>query len=87
MSHAAEYDLYPTCPVDIWHETETLSLTDSLMFGQIQNDIGISVEELAMFNPKYLQKTIPASSEHTQTIRIPKNYAKQFKQTYKTIVL
>ena len=87
MSHAAEYDLYPTGPVDIWHETETLSLTDSLMFGQIQNDIGISVEELAMFNPKYLQKTIPASSEHTQTIRIPKNYAKQFKQTYKTIVL
>lgn len=87
MSHAAEYDLYPTCPIDIWHETETLSITDSLMFGQIQNDIGISIEELAMFNPKYLQETIPATSENTQTIRIPKNYAKQFKQTYKTIVL
>ena len=47
----------------------------------------ISIEELAMFNPKYLQETIPATSENTQTIRIPKNYAKQFKQTFKSIIL
>ena len=87
MSHAEAYGLSPKCPIGVWHDTEMLTVTDSLSFGQIQNDIGISIEELAMFNPKYVQKTIPASSEHTQTIRMPKNYAKQFKQTYKTIVL
>lgn len=87
MNHADKYSFYPTCPIDTWHELETLSITDSLSFQQIQDDTGIPMEELTMFNPKYIQKSIPTSLEHKQTIRIPKNYAKQFKQTYKTIVL
>lgn len=83
MNCPEDYGLYPACHIDTWHNTELLTVSDTLTFEQIQNNVGISVEQLSMLNPKYLKKTIPGSPEHIQTIRIPNDYANRFKATFK----
>lgn len=83
MNYPAEYGLYPACSIDTWHSTELLPVADTLTFEQIQNSIGLPVEQLSQLNPKYVKKTIPGSPEHVLTLRIPKEHANSFKQNFK----
>ena len=84
MSRPEQYGLYPVCPVNVWLDTETVKLAEPMTFDQIENRLGITMETLTKFNPKYINKTIPASSESPQSIRLPKEMVAQFKQTFKT---
>lgn len=84
MSRPEQYGLYPVCPVNVWLDTETVKLAEPMTFDQIENRLGITMETLTKFNPKYVNKTIPASSESPQSIRLPKEMVAQFKQTFKT---
>ena len=80
MSHPDEFDLKPMCGIDVWSDTETITLIDSLSFSRISSSIGITMEELCMLNPKYVKKRIPLSNERCYSLRLPKRFATQFKQ-------
>lgn len=84
MSRPEEYGLYPICPVNNWRDIETVWLVEPITFEQIQNCLGVTMETMTKFNPKYVNKTIPASSESPQSIRLPKEVVAQFKQFFKT---
>lgn len=75
-----EYGLHPMCGIDIWSDSETLVIIDTLSFSRISSTIGISMEELCRLNPKYVKKRIPVSNERCYTLRLPKRYADQYKQ-------
>ena len=80
MSHPEEFDLKPMCGVDIWSDTETITIADSLSFSRISAAVGISLEELSLLNPKYVKKRIPISNERCYSLRLPKRFATHFKQ-------
>lgn len=80
MSHPEEYGLKPMCGVDLWSDLETVSVTDSISFSRISATVGIPMEELCLFNPKYINKWIPVSTGVSYTLRLPQKYVATFKK-------
>ena len=56
---------------------DTFMVNRNLHFGQISENIGVSMEELRDLNPQYLYDIIPADS-HEYILRVPYNYTLAF---------
>lgn len=80
MERPEEYNLYPVCGVNLWTDLEKIIVTVNLSFNKICDVIGISMEELSLLNPRYVQRKISASKTTENTIRLPPQYATLFKQ-------
>lgn len=74
MNYASEHNIYPAHPGMIMHGTDTISVRDVLAFDQLNEMLGISMEDLRFFNPQFKKEIIPASAEKPYTLRIPTDY-------------
>lgn len=72
-----DYHIVPEAPVQMPVHVDTFMVKKNLHFEQIADNIGISVEELRLLNPQYIQDIIPGN-EHPYILRLPYNYTVPF---------
>ena len=80
MNYAAEHNLYPVNPGLLLHGTDTVVIHDRLAFDQINECIGVPMQDLVFFNPQYTKRIIPASPDNLCALRLPMKYALRFAQ-------
>ena len=80
MNFATEHNLYPINPGLLLHGTDTVMVHDYLAFDQINECVGVPMEDIVFFNPQYTKKIIPASSDYLCALRLPTKYALRFVQ-------
>ena len=80
MNYAPEHNLYPTNPGLLLHGTDTVMVHDYLQFDQINEVVGVPMEDIEFFNPMYTKKIIPASKDMYYPLRLPMKYALRFVQ-------
>ena len=66
MNYAAEHNLYPMNP--------------GLGFDQINECLGVPMNDLVFFNPQYTKRVIPGTKEYPYSLRMPTKYALRFTQ-------
>jgi len=74
MQYATEYNLYPQRPSILFNEIDTVTVKQNLTFKQISNYLCISYEQVQFLNPAYKKGIIPASSETSYILRLPRKY-------------
>lgn len=80
MNFAAEHNLYPTNPGLLLHGTDTVMVCEHVGFDQISECVGVPMEDLVFFNPQYIKRVVPATSDNPYALRMPMKYALRFVQ-------
>jgi len=80
MNYAPEHNLYPTDPGLLLHGTDTVMVHDRVGYDQINECIGVPMEDLVFFNPQYTKRIIPGTKERPYALRMPTKYALRFVQ-------
>lgn len=85
VSYAAEHNLYPLNPGLLMSGTDTVWVHDVLSFAQLNETLGVPIEDLKTFNPQYVKDIVPATDTTPYVLRIPTQYALQFVEKEKEI--
>ena len=80
MNYATEHNIYPTNPGLLLHGTDTVVVHNRVGFDQINECIGVSMQDLVFFNPQYTKRIVPASKEFPCALRMPMKYTLRFVQ-------
>ena len=80
MNYSAEHNLYPINPGLLMHGTDTVMVHNYLHFDQINEVVGVPMEDIEFFNPMFTKKIIPASKDQYYPLRLPMKYALRFVQ-------
>lgn len=80
MNYAPEHNLYPMNPGLLMHGTDTVSVRNRVAFDQINECIGVPMEDLRFFNPQYTKGIIPGTPEYPYELRMPTKYTLRFVQ-------
>ncbi|RLD48595.1 MAG: lytic transglycosylase [Bacteroidetes bacterium] len=78
MNYAAEHNIYPMKPNMFFYDIDTVTIHDVLAFDQLNEMLGIPMDELKYLNPQFKLGIIPATGGTTYTIRIPRQYTADF---------
>ena len=78
MNYAAEHNIYPMRPGMFFYDVDTVTANDVLAFDQLNEMFGIPMDELKFLNPQFKLGIIPATSEKTYNIRLPRQYVADF---------
>lgn len=78
MNYPTEHNLYPFHPGIMMSGTDTVTVNDLLSFDQLNEMLGIPMEDLRFFNPQFKKDIIPASPENPYVIRIPSDFIGPF---------
>jgi len=78
MNYAAEHNIYPMRPGLFFYDIDTVTVNDVLAFDQLNEMIGIPMDELKYLNPQFKLGIIPAANGKTYTIRIPRQFVADF---------
>ena len=78
LNHAAEHNIYPIAPIFLYHEVDTLKISQTLRFDQISEYLNIPYSDLVFLNPTYKHGVIPASADEPLVLRLPKKYIGTF---------
>ena len=76
LNYYTDHNILPT-PVALPAHVDTFMVNKNLHFGQINELVGVSMEELRDLNPQFLYDLIPGDS-HEYVLRIPYNYSTAF---------
>lgn len=76
MTYYREYGIIPEAPA-LPAKTDTVEIHRNLHFKQINEVVGIPLEDLRTLNPQYTHDIIPGN-EGTQTLKIPYNWTGAF---------
>lgn len=80
MNYAAEHNLYPQNPGLLLYGTDTVMVHDRVGFDQINECIGVPMEDLVFFNPQYTKRIIPGTKSYPYALRMPMKYTLRFTQ-------
>lgn len=80
MSFATAHNIYPQNPGLLLHGTDTVMVHDRLTFDQLNEVLGVAMEDIKFFNPQYTKNIIPASRTNTYSLRLPTKYTLLFVQ-------
>lgn len=78
VSYAKEHNLYPLDPGLLMSGTDTVQVRDVLTFRQLNETLGVSMEDLRTFNPQYIKEIIPATDSTPYVLRMPVQYILEF---------
>ena len=80
MNYAPEHNIYPVNPGLLLHGTDTVVVHQRVAFDQINECIGVPMQDLVFFNPQYTKQIVPASPDYQCSLRLPMKYALRFVQ-------
>jgi len=85
MNYAPEHNIYPMRPNLFFYDIDTVTVHDVLAFDQLNEMLGIPMDELKYLNPQFKLGIIPATNGKTYTIRIPKQFTADFLNNEKAL--
>ena len=74
MNYPAEHNICPLDPGIIKNGIDTVMVHDMLHFDQLNEMLGIPMEDIVFFNPQYTKSIIPASNKKPLVLHIPEQY-------------
>lgn len=80
MNYAPEHNLYPQNPGLLLHGTDTVMVHDRVGFDQINECIGVPMEDLVFFNPQFTKRIVPGTKSSPYALRMPTKYTLRFVQ-------
>ncbi|MBE9484595.1 MAG: LysM peptidoglycan-binding domain-containing protein [Bacteroidetes bacterium] len=78
MSYATEHNIYPVHPGILHHEIDTVMVHDVLSFDQVNEMLGVPMDQLELLNPLYKKDIIPYEDGEVFFLRLPKEYIGDF---------
>lgn len=78
MNYAPEHNIYPMRPGMFYYDIDTLTVNNILAFDQLNEMIGIPLDELKFLNPQFKKEIIPAGNGKTYLLRLPRRYVDDF---------
>ena len=78
MTHAAEHNIYPKHPGILHNGIDTVTVHDVLSFDQLNEMLGIPMDQIKLLNPLYKKEIIPYKDDETFFLRLPKEYIGDF---------
>lgn len=78
MNYAAEHNIYPMRPGMFFYDVDTVTVNDVLAFDQLNEMFGIPMDELEFLNPQFKMGIIPATSEKTYNLRLPRQFVADY---------
>ena len=85
MNYSSEHNIYPVHPGKMMHGTDTVCVREVLSFDQINEMLGVPMEDIKFFNPQYIKGIIPASSENSCFLRLPLEYVGAYVENEKEL--
>lgn len=80
MNFYREHNIKPAQPGYLYSDTARVPVRDALTFEQLNEMLGIPMEDIRFLNPQYKAGLIPAPEHAPNMIRLPKQYLQQFHQ-------
>ena len=78
MTYASEHNIYPVHPGILHHEIDTVTVQDVLSLDQVNEMLGIPMDQLKLLNPLYKKGIIPYEDDEVFFLRLPKAYIGDF---------
>jgi len=85
MNYYREHNIRPVEPGYLYQDIDTLKVSKMLSFEQINETIGVSMQDLQFLNPQYKLGIIPAADYSPNVIRLPRRFISQFQRREKEI--
>ncbi|NTU58299.1 MAG: transglycosylase SLT domain-containing protein [Chlorobiaceae bacterium] len=80
MNYYREHNIKPAEPGYLYSDTDRVPVNAPLSFEQVQETIGVPLEDLKFLNPQYKVGLIPAPVTTPNMLRLPKKYIQPFVQ-------
>ncbi|HNS45948.1 MAG TPA: LysM peptidoglycan-binding domain-containing protein [Bacteroidales bacterium] len=78
MNYNQEHNLYPTHPGILYNGIDTVVVNNLLSFSQLNEMLGIPMEDLVFLNPAYKLGVLPSVPGEPYVLRLPKEYIGPF---------
>ena len=85
MNYASEHNIYPMRPGMFYYDIDTVMVNDLLAFDQLNELIGVPMDELKFLNPQFKKSIIPATAEKGYILRLPRMYVDDFLNNEKSL--
>ena len=80
MNYYKDHNIRPAEPGYLYSDTDRLPVNAALSFEQLQEKLGVPIEDLKFLNPQYKIGLIPAPVSTPNMLRLPKKYVQTFTQ-------
>jgi len=78
MTHPTEHNIFPVYPGILYHEIDTVTVHDVLSFDQMNEMLGIPMDQIKQLNPLYKKGIIPYKEDERFFVTLPKAYVGDF---------
>lgn len=78
MNYPAEHNIYPMRPGLFYYNIDTVTVKNVLGFDQLNEMLGIPMDELKFLNPQFKMGIIPAIEGKTYVLRIPRQFVAEY---------
>lgn len=78
MNYYREHNIRPAQPGYLYSETGRVPVNQALTFEQLNEALGVPMEDIRFLNPQYKAGLIPAPESRPNMIRLPKQYIQSF---------
>lgn len=78
MNYYREHNIRPAQPGYLYSETARVPVNQSLTFEQLNETLGVTMDDLKFLNPQYKAGLIPAPESRPNMMRLPKQYIRPF---------
>ncbi len=78
FEYAEEYNIKPVKPIAFYFETDTLHVSAPVSYEELSAHYNLNPEILAFLNPAYKRDKVPAYSNKTSILRLPKTYGADY---------
>ena len=85
MNYYREHNIRPVEPGFLYHDIDTLRVSKMLSFEQINETIGVPMQDLQFLNPQYKLGVIPSADYSSNVLRLPRRYISQFQRREREI--
>ncbi len=85
MNYYAEHNIYPMRPGIFFYDVDTVTVNDVLAFDQLNEMLGIPMDQLKFLNPQFKKGIIPATAGKKYTLRIPRKFVADFLNNEKAL--
>jgi membrane-bound lytic murein transglycosylase D len=80
MNYYREHNITPQEPGYIYTDTDRVAVNNALTFDQLQETLGVPVDDLKFLNPQYKVGLIPSPVSSPNMLRLPRKYAQTFRE-------
>lgn len=84
MNHAADHNIFPTRPSYLYTDVDTLQICKSVRIDQVAYFAGMTVDQVALLNPRYKTSTIPANGS-CNTLYLPNEAIGSFLANFESL--